>query len=224
MNKLKKSLKYLLIIGIIVVLIGVIFNLYKKNYGVEDIKAYIISFGIFAPVIYIIMFALVPLTLFPDSILAISGGLVFGLIKGYIFTAIGALIGASISFMLARILGRDFVVKFSKNKLQNVEKIIGNNGFLIIVLLRLIPLFPFDIISYGAGVSNVKYKEYILATFIGTIPGILVFTNIGAQWVNVGKTSFYISIASLIFLFLMSIFLKHRFLDGKVKDIQKGDK
>jgi len=68
------------------------------------------------------------------------------------------------------------------------------------LMLRLIPLFPFDVISYGAGFSNIKYRDYILATIVGIIPGVLVFTNIGTQVSKIGSFEFYISISMLVLL------------------------
>ena len=138
--------------------------------------------------------------------------MIFGLVKGYIYTAIGAILGATLSFYISRKLGRNFVKKLTKEKLDNVEEMINSNGFFIIFMLRLIPLFPFDIISYGAGLTSVKYKDFILATFLGTIPGILVFTNIGAQSVNMGSGSFYVSIGALVLLFIISMVLKKKFI------------
>lgn len=195
-----KALKYILSGIAIITLLFVILKILNLDIDSKDIQTYVNSFGKLAPIIYIIIFALVPLTLFPDSIIAIAGGLIFGLVKGYIYTAIGAILGATLSFYISRKLGRNFVKKLTKEKLDNVEEMINSNGFFIIFMLRLIPLFPFDIISYGAGLTSVKYKDFILATFLGTIPGILVFTNIGAQSVNMGSGSFYISIGALVLL------------------------
>ncbi|AUN15099.1 DedA family protein [[Clostridium] sordellii] len=209
---LGKVLKILISIIILLILGTIICKILSMNIGVEDIQDYVSSFGRLAPLVYIIMFALVPLTLFPDSILAIGGGMVFGLFKGYIYTLIGALIGATISFYISRKLGRAFVKKLTKEKLDNIEELINSKGFFIVLILRLVPLFPFDIISYGSGLTSIKYKDFLLATIIGTIPGILVFTNIGAQSVNIGSNSFYISIMGLILLVLLSLILKNKFL------------
>ncbi|MDU6114483.1 MAG: TVP38/TMEM64 family protein [Paeniclostridium sordellii] len=209
---LGKVLKILISIIILLILGTIICKILSMNIGVEDIQDYVSSFGRLAPLVYIIMFALVPLTLFPDSILAIGGGVVFGLFKGYIYTLIGALIGATISFYISRKLGRAFVKKLTKEKLDNIEELINSKGFFIVLILRLVPLFPFDIISYGSGLTSIKYKDFLLATIIGTIPGILVFTNIGAQSVNIGSNSFYISIMGLILLVLLSLILKNKFL------------
>lgn len=93
-------LKYFISIVFITVLTFIVHKIFKIDIGINDIKDYVSSFGNLAPVIYIIMFALVPLTLFPDSILAIAGGLLFGLYNGYIYTAVGALVGSTISFYI----------------------------------------------------------------------------------------------------------------------------
>lgn len=214
----QKILKIALGILFLSIILVVIYKVYSLNLGSEEIKNYIQGFGKIGPLVYIIMFSLVPLTLFPDSVLAIAGGLIFGLFKGYIYTTIGALIGGTISFYISRYWGREVVKKLTKEKLDKVEEMINNRGFIIIFILRLIPLLPYDVISYGAGLTAVKYKDFLLATLFGTIPGILVFTNLGAQTVNIGSSSFYISVALLILLFIISIFLKNKFISKELKN------
>lgn len=217
-NKLTKTILGTLFL---IIVFMAIYKLYSLNLGIDDIRNYVQSFGKIGALVYIIMFALVPLTLFPDSILAIAGGLIFGLFKGYIYTTIGALIGATISFYISRYWGRGMVKNLTKEKLDKAENIINNKGFIIIFLVRLIPLFPFDVISYGCGLTSVKYKDFILATLLGTIPGILVFTNLGAEAVNIGSNSFYLSVALLILLFIASTFLKNKFISKGLKNDTK---
>ncbi len=214
-----KIIKKVIIYPLILLILSfIVYKIYKMNIGVNDIKDYIESFGKMGSIIYIVMFSLVPLTLFPDSVLAIAGGLIFGLVNGYIYTTIGALIGGTLSFYISRKLGRNVVKKFTKEKLDKVEDMINEKGFFIVFMLRLIPLFPFDVISYGAGLTSIKYKDFILATLFGTIPGILVFVNIGAQSVNIRSTSFYISIAALILLLGISIILKNKFITKNLEN------
>jgi len=188
-----------------------------KGFTLIELKDYIISFGVYAPLIYIILFTIVPLTLFPDSLLAIASGMIFGLVNGFIFTMIGAICGATLAFYLSRTLGRDMLKKIIKKKLDVLDSKLKNNGFVIILLLRLIPLFPFDMISYSAGLSEIKYKDFILATVIGIVPGILVFKNIGDKSIHIGSESFYISIALLIILVATSLILKRKV---SIKDIK----
>lgn len=219
MTEKGKIIKKVIIYPLILLILSfIVYKIYKMNIGVNDIKDYIESFGKMGSIIYIVMFSLVPLTLFPDSVLAIAGGLIFGLVNGYIYTTIGALIGGTLSFYISRKLGRNVVKKFTKEKLDKVEDMINEKGFFIVFMLRLIPLFPFDVISYGAGLTSIKYKDFILATLFGTIPGILVFVNIGAQSVNIRSTSFYISIAALILLLGISIILKNKFITKNLEN------
>ncbi len=216
-DKMNKILKITLTIMVFITILWIVYNILNMDIDAHDIQNYVSSYGKFAPIIYIIMFALVPLTLFPDSILAIGGGLIFGLTKGYIYTLIGALLGASLSFYISRKLGRNFVKKLTKEKLDTIEKMINDKGFFVVLILRLVPLFPFDIISYGAGLTSIKFRDFMFATLIGTIPGILVFTNIGAQSVNIGSNSFYISIMALVVLVVGSVFFKNKIINLQKK-------
>ncbi len=213
-----KRKKLLLISAALAALILIcnISGLYK-NSTLEDVKAYILSFGALAPVIYIIMFTLVPLTLFPDSILAVAGGAVFGLFWGTVYTIIGAACGGTLSFYISRNLGRNVVERLTKHKAQWFEGGVEKQGFLFILVLRLIPLIPFDIISYGAGLSRIKYKDFIAATIFGIIPGVLVYTNLGDKALDVYSWKFICSVLLLIALCVVSYFVKKRIT---IKDIQ----
>lgn len=217
---MKKNFKILtaIIITIIIFLILTLIN--NSTININNIQNFILSAGIYAPLIYIIAFSLVPLTLFPDSLLAILGGSLFGLIKGSIYTLIGALIGSSISFFISRYFGLKLIKNNNNSKLRNIQKLIKNNGFLMILLLRLIPLFPFDLISYGAGLTKINFKDFFLGTFIGTIPGIIVFVNLGSQCIELNKTSIYLSITLLILFILFSVVLKNAYIK---KHIDKND-
>lgn len=214
-----RKVKYIItILGIIAV--GIIINRTALFNGLTptDIQNYVSSFGIYAPIIYIVLFTVVPLTLFPDAILAIASGMAFGLIGGFTYTMIGALCGATLAFYLARSLGREVLKPLIGDKLNKLESKIEHNGFIVVLLLRLIPLFPFDIISYSAGLSKVKYKDFILATVVGTIPGIFVFTNIGDKSLDIGSDAFYVSLVLLVLLLLFSLTLKKKFIVKNMKD------
>jgi len=206
-----KQLKYSITL-ICVILLTYLLNKSNLIKGLSpiEIRDYIISFEVYAPLIYIVLFTIVPLTLFPDSILAIAGGMIFGLVNGTIYTMIGAVCGASLSFYLSRTFGQT-LLKFLLGKHSNlsIEKFKGK-GFLFILFLRLIPLIPFDIISYSAGLSEIKYKGFILATVFGIIPGVLVFTNIGDKSIDIGSDAFYVSLALLIGLIAITVIVKKK--------------
>lgn len=209
----KKTINIFKIISLIIIIIGMyaICNMKTiRQCTPENIKNFVDSYGTFSPIIYIILFTFIPLTFFPDSILAIAGGMCFGMVGGFIYTMIGAILGGTLPFFLAKTLGHKISNKFIKKDLSNLENAIKRRGFVLVFVLRLIPLFPFDVISYAAGFSRVKFKDFALATLLGIIPGIFVFINIGDKATQIGSSSFYVSIALLVGLIVMSYVLKKK--------------
>jgi uncharacterized membrane protein YdjX (TVP38/TMEM64 family) len=210
-KKMTNILKLVFLLIVIAIIICVFCNMkVLRQCTPQNIKTFVSSYGAFAPIIYIILFTFVPLTLFPDSVLAITGGMCFGMVGGFIFTMIGAIFGSSLSFFLAKTLGHKIFNKFIKNDLSKLENAIKNRGFMLVFILRLIPLFPFDVISYAAGFSGVKFKDFAFATILGIIPGIFVFINIGDKSTEMGSSSSYLSIALLVGLFVVSYALKKK--------------
>ena len=204
-------MKKIIVFLFITILLGVFYYFDLLSFtNPSEIRDYVLSFGELSPIVFIILFTIVPLTLFPDAILAIAGGLIFGLYEGSIYIMIGALCGSTLSFYIARFYGSWIKDKLKNEKILDIDKNIKKNGFMIIFILRLVPLVPFDIISYSAGFSSIKYKDFIIATFIGIIPGVVVYANIGAQSLNFGTDNFYFSIAFLIALIVISAMFKNK--------------
>ncbi len=173
----------------------------------EGLRSYISSFGVFGPIVYMAMFSVIP----SGSVIAIAGGMAFGMLWGTVYTMIGALIGATVAFYISRFLGRSVVEKLIKGKIQKFDEGIEKGGFILILILRLIPLIPFNVVSCGAGLTKSKYTDYILSTAIGIIPGVLVFTNLGDKALNVRSSEFCLAIGILALMVIVSIFLKKRY-------------
>lgn len=177
------------------------------NPTAAGLRDYINSCGISGPIVYMIMFSLIP----SGSIIAIAGGMVFGMYFGSLYTIIGAILGATVAFYISRLLGRGFVEKLIGGKIQQIDEGIEKGGFIIVLILRLIPIIPFNVISYGAGLTRIKYWDYILSTMIGIIPGVLVFTNLGDKALSVRSPQFGLAIGILALMVIVSIYLKRRF-------------
>lgn len=210
MKNRKSLLRVIVMASLIIIMILLInkFNIFK-GYGPNEIRDYIQRKGVMAPAIYVALLSSLPLLLFPDSVLVIAGGMIFGLFWGTVLTTIGSLIGAAISFYISRKLGQGVVKKLIKRDLVLFDK--RNSGFFVILMLRLIPLFPFKIVSYSAGLSDVRFKDFALATTIGSLPGIIVYTNLGDKTNVFGSKDFYLSIGLLIGLFIISFMMKKVF-------------
>ncbi|MDQ0887798.1 putative membrane protein YdjX (TVP38/TMEM64 family) [Paenibacillus sp. V4I9] len=178
-----KSLLFIVVVG------GLLwFNHKVLHLSPEGIRTWILTFGGAAPVLFIFIYAVRPLILFPASVLSLTGGLAFGPVWGTVYTIVGATIGAVLSFWLARFLGNKLVSTRSKEKWGKLEKQLQQKGFIYILLLRLIPIFPFDLISYGAGVAKVNFSSFLFGTLLGIIPGTFAYSFLGSSFLHEKKS------------------------------------
>uniref|UniRef100_A0A6N2KQB8 VTT domain-containing protein n=1 Tax=Salix viminalis TaxID=40686 RepID=A0A6N2KQB8_SALVM len=117
----------------------------------------------------------------PASVLTLGGGYLFGLPVGFVADSIGATVGAGAAFLLGRTIGRSFVVSKLKDypKFSSVAIAIQKSGFKIVLLLRLVPLLPFNMLNYLLSVTPVSIGEYMLASWIGMMPITLALVYIG---------------------------------------------
>lgn len=192
----------------VLILAGIAAVIWKSGFF-EDatptaIRDMILLWGPWGPVLYLVLFTFVPLTLFPDAVLAIASGMAFGMAKGFFLTWLGALCGGSLAFFLARLIGRESMEKLQVKLGHKPRAVPVMTGFLSILLLRLIPLVPFDVISYGAGLSQVRYRDFIGATALGIIPGVCVFVNLGDKLFDCNSSQFYCALALLVGLTVLS--------------------
>lgn len=217
---MKKSEKNKLIKIILVVLLCILTLLIFKYLPYDKINEWIEKGGVFAPLIYILLFAILPIFLFPVPVLALAGGIAFGLIKGSIYTLIGAAINCMAMFLIARYVGKEEIDKLVDRKLSdNMKKrIYGNDKSIafFIFILRLIPIVPYNVINYMSGLSNVSLKNYAIASILGIIPGTIVFLNMGDKSSNISSNDFIISVVLLVLLIVFSNLLA-RYLKKKGK-------
>ena len=171
----------------------------------QELQAALQGLGSWAAVAYIGLFTLLPAFFFPVAVLALAGGLLFGLWWGSLYTFIGAILNCTLMFFLARYVGRDQVERLIERKLseawqQRLRNLNSSGGFLLLIILRLIPAVPYNLINYAFGLSAMAYPTYILASAIGIIPGTFAFINIGDKALDVTSPDFWIAIGLLLLL------------------------
>lgn len=208
MEKNKKVMILLIILFSLIITYFIFF----RGLTPEALRNYIDNFGYLAPLIYILCFTLLPIAFFPVPVLALAAGLLFGFIPGTIYTMIGATLNSAIMFFMAKVLAKDAVTSLLQKKLPEkwssfLVDLDDKKGFGVIFILRLIPAIPYNLINYGAGLTSIKFSNYILATFLGILPGTLVFLNIGNQALNIHDPAFIVSIVLLILLTIFSLIL-----------------
>jgi uncharacterized membrane protein YdjX (TVP38/TMEM64 family) len=128
--------------------------------------------------IYIIQTAL---SLPGAAILSLAAGAIFGAVMGTMYVNIGATVGATLAFLVARYLFHDVIQKKFGPRLEKINRELETRGFNYLLFLRLVPLFPFFLINLGSGMTNMPLRTFILGTVVGIIPGSFVFCNAGAS-------------------------------------------
>jgi uncharacterized membrane protein YdjX (TVP38/TMEM64 family) len=139
------------------------------------------TWGVWAPIGFILLYNIATVLLIPGSILTLGGGLLFGVVWGSLYVFIAATLGATFAFLIGRYFARSWVTgKVQDNpKFQAIDQAIAREGFKIVLLTRLSPIFPFNLLNYALGITQVSLKDYILGS-LGMIPGTVLYVYIGS--------------------------------------------
>jgi uncharacterized membrane protein YdjX (TVP38/TMEM64 family) len=142
----------------------------------------IASLGPWGPAAFILIYILATVLFIPGSLLTLGSGVLFGVVGGSICVSIGSILGATCAFLTGRYLTRDWVSKQIENnqKFQAIDEAVKQEGWKIVLLARLSPIFPFNLLNYAFGVTQVSLKDYFFASWIGMIPGTIMYVYIGS--------------------------------------------
>ncbi|MBW8016504.1 MAG: TVP38/TMEM64 family protein [Planctomycetes bacterium] len=148
----------------------------------RDTLQWISELGVVAPVIFVAIYILACVLLLPGSILTLGAGVVFGVVKGSIVVSIGSTLGAGCAFLVGRYLARGWVSgKIAGNeKFKAIDDAVASQGWKIVLLTRLSPVFPFNLLNYAFGLTKVSLKQYFVASWLGMIPGTVMYVYIGS--------------------------------------------
>ena len=144
----------------------------------DKVRAFVLSFGGWAPLIYLTVYGQ-PIVPLPASVMTVTAGLAFGPFWGTLGALCGATLRACLQFLVARLLGREAVAKLLKGRVAALDQRIGEQGFKAVLLIRLIPNFPYDVQNYGLGFSQVRFIPYALATLLGILPSSFALVYFG---------------------------------------------
>jgi uncharacterized membrane protein YdjX (TVP38/TMEM64 family) len=176
-----------------------------KDIDPHLIKEKVEALGIWIPLIYVLFYILRPLILFPATILSILGGVIFGYFWGIILVLIGAMLSAVTEFLLSRYFVRKSIMALlNDDRLFNLDSVVRKHGFKTVLLIRLIPNVAFDIQNFSLGLSGVKFKEYLLGTFLGIIPANFIYVYLGYSCLKIKYLWKTVVILSILLIFYFS--------------------
>ncbi len=180
----KKNIKFAVFVALIVaVVIFAKFSGIGEFLSPQKIRTLLDEMGLWAPLAFIALYAVTAMVGLPGTIFTVIGGLLFGKWFGTLYNIIGATLGASGAFWISRMLARDaFYQKFAKQKWfikfnEGLEK----EGLYYMLFVRLVPIFPYNGLNFGAGLTKISFRNYFIGTAIGMIPASFVYTNAAAE-------------------------------------------
>lgn len=152
----------------------------KAGQYIPEFAAWVEGLGVWGPLVFILGYAVATVAFIPGSLLTFAAGAIFGLVKGTLYTVLGATLGASAAFLVARYVARRAIErKIAGNaRFAAIDKAVGEEGFKIVALLRLSPIFPFNLLNYSLGLTQVRFLPYLLAS-IAMLPGTLLYVYYG---------------------------------------------
>jgi uncharacterized membrane protein YdjX (TVP38/TMEM64 family) len=151
----------------------------KLNISLDKIQSTIKSLGILAPLVFILIYTLVPIFFIPITPLSITAGILFGPLFGTVYTVIGATSGACAAFFVSRYLVKDWVDQKTSGKIGLIKKRVEEDGWKFIAISRITPVFPFNLQNYLFGATNISLKTFLLATILSIIPGSFAYVYLG---------------------------------------------
>ncbi len=167
--------------AIVIAVIAALFMLGRVAAGpLQNFAMWVENLGPLAPVVFVAGYVVATIAFVPGSILTLAAGAIFGLVRGTIYVFIGATLGATAAFLVARYVARPIVERrlAGNERFKRIDRVIEKEGGKMVVLMRLSPLLPFNALNYALGISKVGFLPYVLGS-IGMIPGTLLYVYYG---------------------------------------------
>lgn len=148
--------------------------------SVDEVRSQVAGAGLLGALTFVLVYAALSSIPAPASVLSIASGVLFGFAGGAAVVFIGAMIAATVSYLLGKHLGSEAVVRYGGARTNRAVQFLRRRGFVAVLLVRLVPLFPFWLVNYAGGISGIKARDYFLGTALGIIPGVLSYVALGA--------------------------------------------
>ena len=175
MNKaiIRTSVLLVLLLGIVLAVV------YRDQLNSESLEQWINQAGWAGPLLFMLLYAVATVFFLPGSVLTLAGGALFGPLWGSAYNLTGATLGALISFLSARYLASDWAEARAGGRLKQMKQGVEAEGWRFVAFVRLVPLFPFNLLNYALGLTRISTWHYFIASFIFMLPGAIAYTYLG---------------------------------------------
>lgn len=202
----------------LIVLGAVVAMLIAGNYldlgtRIAELRAWIASLGNAGPLVFVGIYVVAVVAALPGSALTLSAGILFGTVWGVLLVSVGSTIGASLAFLISRYLARDAAAQWvaKHERFTKLDRLTEQHGWIIVLLMRLVPIFPFNLLNYGFGLTRVRFWTYVLWSWIGMLPGTIVYV-VGGDAVSQsldGKVPWTLVIALIVAIVIVALIVRY---------------
>lgn len=194
----KKIISLLLIVMIIIPVVFLRSELAKSLQNPYKVRDYIKTYRNFAILIFLFLSTIRSIFLLPAGVFAIISGLTFGNILGTLLTCIGVTLSGVLAYLISKYLARELILNIINKRFGKINDIFKRQGLFYIVTLRMIPIFPFDAVSFTAGLMNISFFDFTLGTFIGSLPGAFIYTFLGNSLMDISSPKFKLAVLLVV--------------------------
>lgn len=184
MTESRSNTATLKIVGLVAAVVGLAlaFKFLPIAEALSGFLEYVRGLGVWGPALLAAAYVLATVLMAPGLILTLGAGYVFGVVVGTITVSVGSVLGATAAFLIGRYAARDFVngLAESNPRFGAIDRAVAGSGWKIVLLTRLSPLFPFNVLNYLYGATQVSLRDYVLASWIGMLPGTILYVYLGA--------------------------------------------
>ena len=170
----------ILVTGVAVYLLGGINS--------AQLQAWLNRAGIWAPITYIALYTVATILVLPSTPLNLTGGAIFGPWLGTLWTSLAAVIAAVVAFAFTRTVGREAIARKLAGRWQAMDAEMRQGGLFYMFAIRLLPIIPYGLVNFAAGLTSIRFQDYLLGTILGTVPGILPFVLLGSSGLQAMRT------------------------------------
>lgn len=168
--------------------------------AVEVARDWTASMGILGAAVFVLVYALATLALFPATPLTAAAGLLYGPAAGVLVVWLGAVLGATGSFLAGRLLSRQAVEQLAGGRTDRLNAFLADRGTVAVLLLRLIPVFPFALVNYGSAITAITLRQYLAGTAVGIVPAITAYVWLGDSIDDPSSPGFIAALTILVAL------------------------
>ena len=177
----------LLVLAVAIILLFVLSRVFGIGDKLGAVRVWIESLGWLGMVVFALIYIIATVAALPGSAVTIAAGALFGSIVGVVLVSIASTIGAALSFLIARYIARNAIVGLlsGNEKFTRLDNLTEKHGPIIVALTRLVPIFPFNLLNYGFGLTKVKFRDYVFWSWLCMLPGTILYV-VGADAVMKG--------------------------------------